>query len=62
MTLADFKVPGSGLDGLYYLRDVVDADKMYAHIMKSSETGKKVCSTHAALPAVGAREWVRGNS
>lgn len=41
MTLADFKVPGSGLDGLYYLRDVVDADKMYAHIMKSSETGKK---------------------
>ena len=59
-TLADFRVPGANLDGLYYLRDVVDADKLYAHIQKSRETGKKVrcvlIPRHRCFPMV----WVVG--
>ena len=37
----DFKIPGGDMPGIYYLRDVVDADKLVAAIQELKKTDGK---------------------
>ena len=50
----DFKLPGGDLDGIYYLRDVVDADKLVAAIQELKKTDGKARAAGAAHRAIHA--------
>lgn len=41
MTLKDFNVPGSDLKGLFYLRNVEDADELYKAMKDAHSSGRK---------------------
>lgn len=40
--LSDFGTPGADLSGIYYLRNVADADAMLAGVQKAKAAGNKV--------------------
>ena len=42
ISLADFKTPGADLKGIYYLRNVVDADRIIAALPEAKERGGRV--------------------
>ena len=42
VSLADFGVKGADLEGLFYLRNVVDADKLVAAVPAAKAAGGKV--------------------
>ena len=42
VSLADFKTPGADLSGVYYLRNVQDADALLAAIKECKAAGGKV--------------------
>lgn len=42
ISLADFKTEGADLKGIYYLRNVMDADKIIAAIPEAKERGGRV--------------------
>ena len=51
ISLADFKTPGAELKGIYYLRNVVDADRIIAALPEAKERGGRVCcKSHCAVP------------
>lgn len=39
--LSDFKIPGSDLRGIYYLRNIVDADKLVHAMSDAQKSGNK---------------------
>ena len=49
--LSDFKTPGADLKGIYYLRNVVDADAIVAAIPKAKEKGGRVSHPLPCTPA-----------
>jgi hypothetical protein len=50
----DFKIPGADLEGFYYLRDVVDADKLVAAMAELKKTdGKARIFSHGLGTASG---------
>ena len=48
----DFKIQGADLEGFYYLRDVVDADKLVAAMAELKKTDGKVRSPPHGLKTV----------
>lgn len=58
--LSDFKVPGAELEGIYYLRNVVDGERLIQAMANAKLAGNKVSTTLQSVSASGLQAVVVG--